>query len=317
MPRRHSGPRAPLAAESASHDVRDSVDRLVAEWAVEMPDLPVAPAEVLARLARVRSHVDEQLAATFAGHDLTAADFTVIAALRRSGDPFALAQSTLMERLRLTSGTVSVRLNRLAGKGVVTRAPSSTDGRGVLVTLTDRGVELFDRVAPAHLAGEDVLLSALTVTERVHLAALLRKLLVSFEHERSHSPAGFTVAPAHLARRARAAVGLGDRAGLLVQHVDPGGPADRAGMQPGDLVVAADDHDDLRSCVDLARVVAAARADGRRLFLHVVRGEHAREVDLLVPTTRVTHFADHVSGDFCQEESPRGAASDSLRRRCR
>src|SRR5690349_3640292 len=210
VPRR---PRAaPLPAGASSHEdgprVGDSVDRIVAEWAVERPDLPVGPAEVMARLARVRTRMDDELAAVFARHDLTAPDFTVIAALRRAGRPYTLPQSVLMNRLGLTSGTVSVRLGRLERKGVVTRVPSTDDGRGVLVTLTPRGAALFDEVAPEHLANEDVLLSALTADERDQLAGLLRKLLVAFEHPRSTSPLGFTVEPAHLARRARAAVGL-------------------------------------------------------------------------------------------------------------
>ena len=218
----------------------DSVDRIVAEWHAERPDLNVAPVEVLTRLSRVRTRMDEELAALFERYDLTLADFTVIAALRRAGEPYALPQSDLMARLGLTSGTVSVRLGRLEAKGVVTRRPSSDDGRGVLVTLTAAGAVLFDQVAPRHLANEGVLLSALTDPEREQLAALLRKLLIGFEHEHAGHPGGFTVAPAHRARRARAAVGLSDRSGLLVEQVEPDSPADVAGMRPGDLLTTSD-----------------------------------------------------------------------------
>jgi DNA-binding MarR family transcriptional regulator len=250
---------------------------LVAEWGVERPDLPVGPVEVLTRLNRLRTRIDDELAGVFARYDLSAADFTVIAVLRCAGTPYTLPQSVLMARLGLTSGTVSVRLGRLEGKGVVTRAPSSDDGRGVLVTLTDEGVELFDRVAPAHRANEDVLLSALNPDERGQLAALLRKLLVALEHEYSTSPLGFTVAPAHTARRARAAVGLSDRAGLLVEDVDAASPAAAAGLQPGDLLVAlGDDVAPLLSCVDLAAATEAAAAAERPLVLQVLRGEDQR-----------------------------------------
>jgi DNA-binding MarR family transcriptional regulator len=76
-----------------------------------------------------------------------------------------------MARLRLTSGTVAVRPRRLEGKGIVNGAPSSHDARGVLATLTDKGAELFDRVAPMHLHNEDVLLSALSDAERAQLTA--------------------------------------------------------------------------------------------------------------------------------------------------
>jgi DNA-binding MarR family transcriptional regulator len=265
--------------------VRDSVDRIVAEWRGERPDLPIEPIEVLTRLSRVRTHLDDELAAVFGRFDLSPADFTVIAALRRSGTPFTLPQSVLMARLGLTSGTVSVRLTRLENKGVVTRAPSSDDGRGVLVTLTTHGTQLFDQVAPAHLANEDVLLSALSSAERAQLAGLLRKLLVSFEHERSTSPLGFTVLPAHLARRARAAVGLSDRVGLLVDHVLAASPAAAAGIQAGDLLVAIAAGDgeppaELRSCVDLAAATEAAAAANRPLRLTMLRGEEARTADL-------------------------------------
>jgi DNA-binding MarR family transcriptional regulator len=285
MPRRPNPSRRPAAAaeEVAGVRVPDSVDRVVAEWRIERPDLAVAPIEILTRLGRVRTRIDEELASVFAGYDLSAADFTVIAALRRAGTPYALPQSVLMARLGLTSGTVSVRLGRLEGKGIVTRAPSSDDARGVLVVLTDKGAQLFDRVAPVHLRNEDVLLSALTDAERAQLAALLRKLLVGFEHEQSVSPLGFTAAAAHVARRARAAVGLSDRAGLLVQDVEPAGRAADAGLQPGDLLIGLDeDPTPLLSCVDLAAATAAALNADRAVVLTVLRGEQTRAVTISV-----------------------------------
>ena len=49
---------------------------------------------------------------------------------------------------------------------------------------------------------------------------------------------GIAVAPAHVARRLRRSVGLADREGILVRAVEDGGPAGRAGISPGDLVVA-------------------------------------------------------------------------------
>ena len=202
--------------------------------------------------------------------------------LRRAGDPFTLPQSVLMNRLGLTSGTVSVRLER---KGAVTSVPSSDDGRGVMVTLTARGVELFDRVAPGHLDSEDVLLSALEPHERDQLAGLLRKLLVAFEHARSSSPLGFTVEPAHAARRARRAVGLSDRPGLLVHRVESGTPAGDAGLQTGDLVLTAGGRAAL-SCTTLADATRAAHASGGPPRLVVLRGEQEHIIDVHPRTGR-------------------------------
>ncbi|PTA45382.1 MarR family transcriptional regulator [Micromonospora sp. RP3T] len=234
--------------------VPDSVDRILAEWATERPDLPVTPIGVVTRLNRLRTRFDEELSTVFARYDLSAADFTVIAALRRAGVPYTLPQSVLMNRLGLTSGTVSVRLTRLVKKGIVDRRPSPEDARGTVVTLTERGVALFDDIAPVHLTNEEVLLSALTAPEQQQLADLLRKLLVGFEHQSSTSPLGMTLAPAHLARRMRSAVGLPDTPGLLITDVTPQSRADTAGLRPGDLLTSVDGTE-LRSCVTLAEAL--------------------------------------------------------------
>src|SRR6266576_1433014 len=45
--------------------------------------------------------------------------------------------------------------------------------------------------------------------------------------------------PGHVARRLRRAVGLPDTAGLLIREVAEDSPAARAGLAPGDLIVAA------------------------------------------------------------------------------
>src|SRR5215216_3584879 len=50
---------------------------------------------------------------------------------------------------------------------------------------------------------------------------------------------GVAIAPPRVARRLRRAVGLPEREGLLVRAVEEDGPADRAGVEPGDLIVAA------------------------------------------------------------------------------
>jgi MarR family transcriptional regulator, organic hydroperoxide resistance regulator len=53
----------------------------------------------------------------------------------------------LGERLHLDSGTLTPLLKRLAAMGYVTRSRDAEDERRVLVTLTDEGLALRDRVA--------------------------------------------------------------------------------------------------------------------------------------------------------------------------
>jgi serine protease Do len=68
---------------------------------------------------------------------------------------------------------------------------------------------------------------------------------------------GLGLAPADVAAKLRASVGLPERAGLLVRAVDPDGPAATAGVQVGDLVAAAGGAplytvDDLHDALDAA-----------------------------------------------------------------
>lgn len=245
--------------------MRDSVDTILDQWHRELPDLPVGPVGVITRLARVRSHLDAVLAEVFAGFDLSPADFQVLVTLRRIGAPYQLGQARLMEALNLTSGTISVRITRLEDRDVVVRAPDPDDKRSFTVRLTQHGLDLFDRIAPAHLHSEDLLLSALTSREQTHLADLLRKLLASFEHTGPHAARyqGMTLEPTRIARGRRGAVGLTDHPGLLVTQVESGSPAHHAGVQAGDLITHSDGHP-VRTCDDLGR---------RPLTLRLLRGD--------------------------------------------
>lgn len=220
----------------------DRMDRVLADWAGQRPDLDFTPVGVVTRLSRVRTYLEAELAGVFARFGLTSADFLVIVTLRRAGKPYRMPQARLMDALGLTSGTVSVRLDRLERNGIVTREPDPASARGSLVQLTDSGLELFDQVAPVHLANEDRLLAALSPAERQVLADLLRRLLSSFESATSDVAAslGLVLEPARLARARRQAVGLSDQPGLLVASVVPGSPAHAAGIERGDLLITLD-----------------------------------------------------------------------------
>lgn len=81
---------------------------------------------------------------------------------------------------------------------------------------------------------------------------------------------GVALAPARAARHLRRAVGLPERDGLLVRQVEDGSPAARAGLQEGDLLVAAGDRA-LTDLDDLWAALDTVAADGS-LALTAVRG---------------------------------------------
>ncbi len=263
----------------ASSSSWDSVDHLLDEWARERPDLDFTPLGIVYRLGRVRRLLEQRMAEVYAKHGLTAADFLVVVTLRRSGAPYRMPQARLTDALGLTSGTVSLRLDRLAKAGVVTRAPDPDDRRGSIITLAADGLRLFDSIAPEHLANEDRLLSALTGEQRGTLADLLRHLLISLEPDsttRTHL--GLTVESAITARRMRSAVGLSDTPGLLVSDVEAGTPAEAAGLQRGDLLVDIDGRP-LHSAATLADIIAA-RGDDEPIEVALLRGDEAHRATL-------------------------------------
>ena len=63
----------------------------------------------------------------------------MLAALRRAGDPYELSPGALLTQTLVTSGTMTNRIDRLEGKGLVARLPDPHDRRGVLVRLTAEG----------------------------------------------------------------------------------------------------------------------------------------------------------------------------------
>jgi DNA-binding MarR family transcriptional regulator len=160
----------------------DEVDRLVAAWRRERPDLDVSPLEVLSRVTRLARHLDRARRTAFAQHGLETWEFDVLSALRREGEPYELSPGQLLTQTLVTSGTMTNRIDRLAAKGLVLRRPDPHDRRGVLVRLTDAGLAEADAALADLLERERGLLAVLPERERDVLAGLLRELVAPFDN---------------------------------------------------------------------------------------------------------------------------------------
>ena len=161
----------------------DEVDALVSAWQRERPDLDVAPMNVLSRVTRLARHLDIARREAFAAHDLEAGEFDVLAALRRSGNPYELSPSQLIAANLVTSGTMTNRIDRLEEKQLVIRKPDPNDGRGVLVQLTEVGRNAVDAALTDLLERERVLLAGISVEDRNRLADVLREIVLPFDQE--------------------------------------------------------------------------------------------------------------------------------------
>ncbi|MQY16563.1 hypothetical protein SRB5_67640 [Streptomyces sp. RB5] len=162
--------------------MEDEVDRLVAAWRRERPDLDVEPLEVLSRVSRLARHLDRARRLAFAEVGLEPWEFDVLTSLRRTGEPYQLSPGQLLTQTLVTSGTMTNRIDRLAKKGFVERLPDPTDRRGVLVRLTPDGRDRADRALAALLDQERSILGDLTAPQRAELAALLRNLTAPFDN---------------------------------------------------------------------------------------------------------------------------------------
>jgi S1-C subfamily serine protease len=89
---------------------------------------------------------------------------------------------------------------------------------------------------------------------------------------------GLGLAPAHVARQLRRAVGLEERDGLLVRDVEEDSPAAKAGIAEGDLIVAAAGKP-VASADDLFEAMGSVAADAA-LPLTVLRGSEERTVTI-------------------------------------
>jgi DNA-binding MarR family transcriptional regulator len=161
--------------------VEDEVDRLVAAWRTERPDLDTEPLHVLSRVSRLARHLDRARRAVFSAHDMESWEFDVLTALRRAGPPYQLSPGRLLRATLVTSGTMTNRIDRLEGNGLVERHPDPQDKRGVLVRLTDAGRTHVDAAFDDLLGREHELLASLSHSDQSSLAGLLRSLLVPFD----------------------------------------------------------------------------------------------------------------------------------------
>jgi DNA-binding MarR family transcriptional regulator len=257
----------------------DSVDALLESWARTRPDLDFEPVAVITRLARIRRHLDRELEPVFERFGLSPSTFEALVTLTRIAGETGVSQKRLADEIGVTPGTISIRVDRLVEEGLAERRPDPDSKRNSLVALTDKGRELFERVAPAHLANERRLLAGLSDEDRRLLVGLLRKLLVEFEGsapiDENGRRLGVVLTPAHVTIGLRESVGLPEVAGLLVRAVEPRSPAAEAGIEPGDLLIGGDGRE-LRSSSSL--YAAVREAGDRPLTLKLLRGNDHVEV---------------------------------------
>ncbi|MGC5310285.1 MarR family winged helix-turn-helix transcriptional regulator [Micromonospora zamorensis] len=154
----------------------DRITQIVGQWRRERPDLDPSPLLIIGRIQQLAVVLDAALRPPFAAADLGNGEFDVLAALRREGEPYALTAGQLSQRMLVTTGAVTKRVDRLIARGLVSRSVFESDARGRVVALTPAGITLIDRLIEEHLANEARILRDLTDSDRAALERLLARL---------------------------------------------------------------------------------------------------------------------------------------------
>ena len=105
--------------------------------------------------------------------ELGDSDFRVLEALLHKGP---LPVNTVGPKVWLTPGSISVAVDRLVKKGLVSRKDHPRDRRVRRVELTAKGRALIMRGFREHAAAMETVVSVLSKNERLTLLRLLKKL---------------------------------------------------------------------------------------------------------------------------------------------
>ncbi|HHR5877722.1 MarR family winged helix-turn-helix transcriptional regulator [Providencia alcalifaciens] len=159
----------------------DRIDKITQQWERERPDLDISAMGLIGRLGNVAHHLTREMEKVFTQFGLNRSSFDVLATLRRAGAPYTLTPSDMLATLMVTSGTMTNRIDQLEKAGYVVRHVNPDDGRGFLVSLTEEGLELINRVVTAHTENQSRLVASLSHDEQQALNQLLRTFLNTLE----------------------------------------------------------------------------------------------------------------------------------------
>jgi serine protease Do len=236
---------------------------------VELSDGRIFPGSVIARdawldVALIRLRGAQGLpVATLGSSDLARVGDPVLAI----GNPFGIGPS-------VTRGILSAK-----GRSI-------DDGPSEVFLQTDAAVNPGDSGGPLLDAAGRVIGVNTAVLEHGQgvsfavpiddVRAVLAELLSSGRVARGHAGISYQALDAAVARALR----LAGPGGAIITELDGGGPAARAGVRPGDVVVAVDEHR-IQRAADLAHELGRRRP-GERLRFRVMRDGCARTISVVL-----------------------------------
>ena len=166
---------------SPTSEEQDHVDRFLESIQTVLPDLDPEIEGIVDRIAGLSRRLHRALDETLAEFGLDHSDYKVLGSLSQAGDPHRSTPGKLARRLDLSSGAMTNRLDGLEKAELLRRLPDPEDRRGVLVELTAKGRETYQRAVGVQAKKEELITSALSAREKKQLNSLLRRLMREFE----------------------------------------------------------------------------------------------------------------------------------------
>ena len=162
---------------------KDAVDAALEVWGRELPNLDLETEGIVERIDKLQRYVESAMQGTLEAHDLSHGEWKLMAHLRWGGPPYRGKPGKLAERLGLSSGAMTNRLDNLERRKLLRRVDDPDDRRAVFVELTDKGKRLWDKAVGAQAEKESLITTVLDDRERRQLNELLRRLVLAFERE--------------------------------------------------------------------------------------------------------------------------------------
>ena len=132
------------------------------------------PYELLLAMLLVQSSLERRSEAFFQPFGLTASKFNILNLLSIKGGK--MDQSDLVDQLLVGKSSISIVLNRMVRDNLIKREAHPKDRRQVVLVITEKGSELWRKIAPAYEAHVREIFGQVPLVHRNQFLQDLRKL---------------------------------------------------------------------------------------------------------------------------------------------
>src|SRR6186713_2122389 len=147
----------------------DHLDEMLVVWGREIPDLDPVAEGIVERIQILAKGFDRSMDETLVEFGLDRRAFHLLGRLRVYGAPYRRSPGQLAADMRLSSGAMTNRLDRMEAAGLIRRLPDPTDRRGTLVEPTEEGHAAWDHAVGTQARREAMIATVLTDAEREQL----------------------------------------------------------------------------------------------------------------------------------------------------